>query len=86
MSELSPIRCVLCGTGLELTQGIDDDGVRWTRQRCHCGRTDMLHIDKGKLDLESIDPAAVSEYEIFEPRWPDDFRGWGSNVKPKKAR
>ncbi len=23
---------------------------------------------------------------IFRRRWPDDFRGWGSNVKPKKAR
>lgn len=49
-----------------MTQGVDDDGVKWTRQRCRCGRTDFLHIDKGKLDLESLPPADPSEYEIHE--------------------
>jgi len=24
--------------------------------------------------------------KMAEPKWPDDYRGWGSNVKPKKQR
>jgi hypothetical protein len=26
------------------------------------------------------------EEEMAEAKWPDDFRGWGTNVKPKKQR
>lgn len=51
MPELSPLCCAVCGTQLVLTQGVYDDGVEWTRQRCQCGRTDFIHIGKGKLDL-----------------------------------
>jgi hypothetical protein len=65
---LSTLVCALCGTGLAMTQGVDDDGVTWTRQRCRCGRTDFLHLDKGKLGLDELrrehgEPS--SDYEIF---------------------
>jgi hypothetical protein len=52
-----------------MTQGVDEEGVKWTRQRCQCGRTDFLHIDMGKLDLdwvrEQLPPS--DDYEIFPP-------------------
>jgi hypothetical protein len=57
---------VLCGTELELTQGVDEDGTHWTRQRCSCGRTDILHIDKGVLDLDLISRDDSDDYEIFD--------------------
>ena len=67
--SIDTIHCVLCGSGLTLTQGVDEDGVKWTRQRCECGRTDFLHIDRGILDLESLPPANSDDFEIFERPW-----------------
>jgi hypothetical protein len=64
------LRCVLCGSGLVLTQGVDEDGITWTRQRCSCGRTDFLHIDQGELDLIGVRDGAAypaSDFEIVDP-------------------
>lgn len=64
-NTLSTLRCALCGSGLELTQGVDEEGVTWTRQRCRCGRTDFLHIDRGELDLGLLQPVDPEEFEFF---------------------
>lgn len=63
------LRCALCGSTLAMTQGIDEEGVTWTQQRCECGRTDFLHIDQGELDLSLIEPDEDFQYEILKPPW-----------------
>jgi hypothetical protein len=66
MGMIDVVRCALCGSTLTLIQGIDEEGVTWTQQRCECGRTDFLHIDAGKLDLGLIEADPGDDYEIFE--------------------
>jgi hypothetical protein len=64
---LSTLHCALCGSGLTLEVGVDDEGVTWTRRRCECGRTDILHIDHGLLDLDLVKADRTEDFEIFGP-------------------
>ena len=63
--KLDTLYCALCGSGLTRTQGIDEDGVKWTRHRCDCGRTEFLHLDYGVLDLGLLPPVADNDFEIL---------------------
>jgi hypothetical protein len=47
---------------------------------------DGKHIGTEKHELRT--PAEVFEELLNDHarRWPDDYKGFGSNVKPKKAR
>lgn len=58
--------CAICGSGLSTTTGVDEDGVAWARATCGCGVTDILHIDKGTLDLGSLPDDLDDEYELLE--------------------
>jgi len=63
---LATLHCAICGSDLETTSGTDREGVAWTRRRCDCGATNILHLDMGKLDLGELREGDVSsDFEII---------------------
>lgn len=62
------MRCALCGSTLKLTQGVNEYGTKWYRQVCQCGRTDMLHLDMGKLEYGHV-RQSEGELDLDDEVW-----------------
>ncbi len=58
--------CALCGTEVVIVRDEVDEGTRYIQRSCQCGRSAMLHIDAGKLDLGNVElDDNAADYEIF---------------------
>ena len=56
--------CVICGSEVVVVRDEIVDDVQVVERSCECGRSSMLHIDRGKLDLEIVSMDETEQYVV----------------------